>query len=83
MELRSPEMLRLLMEQKGFGPSRLARYCGHQSHSYISRMMRGVPGAKTVTPRTAELVAEALSVPVDLLFAAKEVKSSDWTKGAA
>jgi transcriptional regulator with XRE-family HTH domain len=83
VELKSAELLALLMQQKGFGPSRLARYCEHSSHSYISRMMRGVTGAKTVTRRTADLIAEALGVPVELLFAVKEVKSLDSTKRAA
>ena len=80
VELISAERLALLMREKGFGPSRLARYCGHHSHSYISRMMRGLPGAKTVTPRTADLIAEALGVPTELLFVLKEVKSADSTK---
>jgi transcriptional regulator with XRE-family HTH domain len=83
VELISAERLALLMREKGFGPSRLARYCGHSSHSYISRMMRGLPGAKTVTERTAELIAEALGVPVGLLFEVKEVKSSDPTRMAS
>lgn len=79
MELKSPEMLTLLMRDKGFGPSRLARYCGHSSHSYISRMARGIPGAKTVTERTAALIAEALGVPVEVLFVRREVQSPDST----
>jgi len=83
MRLKSAEMLALLMKEKGFGPSRLARYCGHSSHSYISRMMRGLPGTRTVTERTADLIAEALGVPRDLLFAPAEVKSVDSTCLAA
>jgi transcriptional regulator with XRE-family HTH domain len=80
MRLISAERLALLMREKGFGPSRLARYCGHSSHSYVSRMMRGLPGTRTVTERTASLIAEALDVPVELLFDALEVKSADSTK---
>lgn len=79
VELISAERLALLMKEKGFGPMRLARYCGHSSHSYISRMMRGLPGARTVTERTADLIAEALGVPREILFEAKEVKSLDST----
>ena len=79
MELISAERLALLMREKGFGPMRMARYCGHQSHSYISRMMRGLPGTKTVTAQTADRISEALGVPRDLLFAVKEVKSVDST----
>jgi transcriptional regulator with XRE-family HTH domain len=83
VELKSAPMLALLMQERGFGSARLARYCGHKSHSYISRMMRGLPGAKTVTPRTAELIAEALGVPVDLLFEVKRVKSPDSAAAVA
>lgn len=83
MQLIDAEMLRLLMERKGFGPRRMARYCGHDSHSYISRMMRGLPNAKTCSPQTAQRIAEALGVPVELLFEAKRVKPVDSTRGAA
>lgn len=80
MRLISADRLALLMREKGFGPSRLAKYCGHGSHSYISRMMRGLPGTRTVTDITARRIAEALGVPVELLFEASEVKSVDSTK---
>ena len=83
MRLISADRLALLMREKGFGPSRLARYCGHSSHSYVSRMMRGLPGTRTVTARTATLIAEALGVPVSLLFEAAEVKSLDSTSASA
>lgn len=83
MRLISAERLALLMREKGFGPSRLARYCGHSSHSYISRMMRGLPGTRTVTERTADLIAEALGVPRDLLFAPSVVESVDSTAKVA
>ena len=81
MRLISAERLALLMREKGFGPSRLARYCGHSSHSYISRMMRGLPGTRTVTKQTAGLIAEALQVPIELLFEIVEVQSLDSTTG--
>jgi transcriptional regulator with XRE-family HTH domain len=83
MRLISAERLALLMREKGFGASRLSRYCGHRSHSYISRMMRGLPGTRTVTMQTATLIAEALQVPLELLFEELEVKSLDSTRGAA
>lgn len=83
VRLISAERLALLMREKGFGPSRMARYCGHSSHSYISRMMRGLPGTRTVTKQTAKLIAEALGVPESLLFAELEVKSVDSTKDVA
>ena len=80
MRLISAERLALLMREKNFGPSRMSRYCGHSSHSYISRMVRGLPGTRTVTERTARLISEALGVPVDLLFEVPEVKSLDSTQ---
>lgn len=83
MRLKSADLLAVLMRDKNFGPSRMARYCGHSSHSYISRMMRGLPGTRTVTIRTAERIAEALGVPVSVLFDDMEVKSLDSTRGAA
>lgn len=83
MRLISAERLSLLMREKGFGPSRLARYCGHNSHSYISRMMRGLPGTRTVTEQTATRIAEALGVPRELLFEASQVGSVDSTRMSA
>lgn len=79
MRLRSAEVLSALMKDKGFGPSRMARYCGHSSHSYISRMVRGLPGTRTVTEKTARLISEALDVPVSVLFEDPGVKSPDRT----
>ncbi|MGZ6836796.1 MAG: hypothetical protein ACXVGE_13150 [Blastococcus sp.] len=81
MQVISANVLASLAESKGFGPVRLARYAGHQNHSHVSRLMAGK--ARTVTPRTAELIAEALGVPVPLLFAEKVVKSADSTRRVA
>jgi transcriptional regulator with XRE-family HTH domain len=83
MRLISAERLALLMREKNFGPSRMARYCEHKSHSYISRMLRGLPGTRTVTEKTARLIAEALGVPVGVLFEDPVVKSVDSTQSAA
>ncbi len=79
MRLISAERLALLMREKNFGPSRMSRYCGHSSHSYISRMVRGLPGTRTVTEQTANRIAEALCVPVSLLFEVPSVQSLDLT----
>lgn len=83
VQLISADRLALLMREKGFGPARMARYCGHNSHSYISRMMRGLPGTRAVTEQTANRIAEALGVPVELLFQHPVVKSTDSTRVAA
>lgn len=67
MRLQSPDLLRSLMEdeRRDFSMSRLARYSGC-SKSFISHLTSG--RKKTCTPELAERIAEALGVPVDLLF---------------
>jgi transcriptional regulator with XRE-family HTH domain len=82
MHIISAEVLASIAKSKGFGPSRLARYAGHKNHSYMSRLMRGVPGARSVKHETARLIAEALDVPVHVLFVEKAVKSLDSTRKA-
>lgn len=83
MHVISHERLALLAREKGFGAVRLAAYARHKNHSYMSRLLRGKAGAKSVTPRTAQLIAEALGVPRELLFEARDVKSHDSTTGHA
>lgn len=83
MHVISHERLALLAREKGFGPVRLAAYARHENHSYMSRLLRGEPGARSVTLRTAQLVSEALGVPVELLFQEREVKSVDSSGQAA
>ena len=67
MRLQSPDLLRSLMEdeRRNFSMSRLARYAGC-SKSFISHLTSG--RKKTCTPDLAERIAEALDVPVELLF---------------
>ena len=81
MQVISADVLASLAKSKGFGPVRLARYAQHKNHSHISRLMAGE--ARTATPRTAQLIAEALDVPVSLLFVERGVKSADSTRKAA
>lgn len=83
MQVISHERLALLAREKGFGPVRLAAYARHENHSYMSRLLAGKPGARSVTPRTAQLVSEALGVPVELLFEERDVKSHDSSGRAA
>jgi transcriptional regulator with XRE-family HTH domain len=66
MHLISHERLALLMRENQMGPARLARFCDLTGHAYISRLAAGK--ARSVQERTAHLMAEALHVPVDLLF---------------
>jgi hypothetical protein len=79
VELKSLEVLSALAKDKKVGPTELARYCDHSSHSYISRLMRGLPGTKTVSEKTADRIAERLGVPRSVRFADREVKSADST----
>lgn len=65
MQLTSAETLKALMDQRGFSYERLARYAGC-SKSFISHLVRG--RKRTCSPRLAESIAEALSVPRPILF---------------
>lgn len=65
MKLQSPDTLRALMVQRGFSYDRLARYAG-VSKSFISHLVKGRKG--TCLPTTAERIAEALDVPLEILF---------------
>ena len=66
MKLTSPDTLRALMAQRGFSYERLARYAG-VSKSFISHLTSG--RKTTCKPSTAEHIAEALDVPLRILFA--------------
>lgn len=65
MKLQSPDTLRALMGQRGFSYERLARYAGC-SKSFVSHLTSG--RKTTCTPALAENIAEALDVPLTLLF---------------
>lgn len=67
MKLASANTLRALMEQKGFSLGRLSRYAGC-SKGFISHLLSG--RKTTCTPILAERIAEALDVPVTVLFVA-------------
>lgn len=78
MRLQSPDLLRSLMEdeRRNFSMARLARYAGC-SKSFISHLTSG--RKKTCTPELAERIAEALSVPVELLFVPSSSADSGQT----
>lgn len=65
MRLTSPATLRALMGQRGFSNSRTARYSGC-SPSFIAHLLVG--RKTTCTPALAQRIAEALDVPLDILF---------------
>lgn len=65
MKLQSEATLRALMAQRHFSMERLARYSGC-SKSFISHLTSG--RKSTCSPELAERIAEALEVPLELLF---------------
>lgn len=65
MQIQSGDTLRALMKQKGFSMARMGRYAD-VSQSFIHRLCTGEK--RSCKPRTAERIAEALDVPVSLLF---------------
>ena len=65
MRLQSADTLRALMAQRGFSLDRMARYAGC-SKGFISHLLAG--RKTTCTPELAMRIAEAIEVPLDLLF---------------
>jgi transcriptional regulator with XRE-family HTH domain len=65
MKLESAATLQALMAQRDFSLGRLARYAGC-SKGFISHLTAG--RRKTCTPKIAERIAEALEVPLSILF---------------
>lgn len=65
MRLTSPDTLRALMAQRKLSYETLARYAGC-SKSFISHLTSG--RKNTCTPPLAERIAEALQVPLEIIF---------------
>lgn len=65
MRLQSPETLAALMRQRDIGLGRLARYVGC-SKGFMSHLTSG--RRSTCAPVTATRIAEALDVPLEILF---------------
>lgn len=68
MKLQSAGTLRELMKQRSMSQDRLARYVGC-SKGFISHLTASPPRKTTCKPITAERIAEALQVPLSVLFA--------------
>lgn len=73
MKLQSKDTLLALIGQRRFSYERLARYAGC-SKSFISHLTSG--RKSTCTPELAHRIAEALEVPVEVLFVASESTNS-------
>lgn len=65
MRVQSGATLRALMNQKNFSTARLGRYTDC-SKSFIHRLCTGEK--RSCSPKLAERIAEALDVPIGLLF---------------
>ena len=74
MKLTSVDNLLGLMERKDFTQARLARYAG-VSRQFIWQVVTGKKS--TMTPRVAENIAEALGVPVGMLFVPSVASKTD------
>lgn len=72
MKLKSAETLRALMNQDDFSLGRLARYAGC-SKGFISHLLAG--RRNSCTTDLGERIAEALGVPVEILFAVSKSPS--------
>lgn len=73
MRLTSGDTLRALMRQRNFSMERLGRYSGC-SKSFISHLCS--EHKTTCTPQLAERIAEALEVPIEILFVLNESADS-------
>lgn len=83
MRVTSQATLRALMEQRNFSMARLGRYAGC-SKSFIHQLSNGTK--KTCTAQLGARIAEALEVPVEIIFVVEESAGSgrsvrDQTQG--
>lgn len=69
MRLNSPDTLKALMKQKNYSLERMARYAGC-SRGFISHLTSG--RKNSCSAPLAEQIAEALDVPLDILFTRSE-----------
>ena len=65
MKLRSADILRAYMEEKGFSIGQLARYAGC-SRGFISHLLAG--RKTSCTPKLADNISEALGAPTIAIF---------------
>lgn len=73
MRLQSGDTLKALMQQRGFSMARLGRYAGC-SKTFIHGLCSGEK--RSCTPQLGERIAEALDVPLSLLFVVEESSNS-------
>lgn len=73
MTLTSVQVLLAFMDQRDFNQARLARYAGC-SRQFIWQLVKGEK--KSMKPRTAMNIAEALDVPLEVLFVPSTASST-------
>lgn len=73
MRLQSGDTLKALMQQRGFSMARLGRYAGC-SKTFIHGLCSGEK--RSCTPQLGQRIAEALDVPLEILFVVKESSTS-------
>lgn len=66
MKVKSPSLIKALMEDQKLSGRQLSEAVGWNSHTYLQRILRG--SINTVTPDKAEKIAVILGVPRDVLF---------------
>lgn len=79
MQVKDADLLRRLLEAKGYTARRLSKQMGWKSHSYMNRVLNGQ--VRTVTPDAAVKIAYLLQVPVDLIFVARVSGDSRQSEG--
>lgn len=77
MQVKSPDLIKVLMKDKKLSGRQLSGSVGWNSHTYLQRILRGE--IRTVTPDKAEKIAIALGVPRDVLFASRTSMNPDQT----
>jgi len=74
MTLKSVQVLRAFMDQKDMNQARLARYAGC-SRQFIWQILN--EERKSMTPKIAVNIAEALDVPLEVLFVPSVASGDD------
>ena len=79
MIVKDADLLRRLIETKGFTARQLSRAMGWSSHSYLNRILAGQ--VRSVSPDSAVKLAYLLQIPVDLVFVARVSGETRQTVG--
>lgn len=75
MQVKSPELIKVLMKDLKISGRQLSETVGWNSHTYLQRILRGE--IRTVTTDKAEKIAITLGVPRDVLFVPKVSVNTD------